>query len=121
MRSTEGSFFRSLAYFTPSSNVAVHQQRDHQALTDFGIARFDLQRLLVKLDRRLVVVIDIGRTGSEERAGESADRIRVEDHVLLASSVLAASSALTPPSAAERKDRCKRCARKKTDGKSLPH
>jgi hypothetical protein len=92
MRSTEGRSFSALAYLTPSFEIAVEQQRDHQPLADFQDCQARSAAPSVERDRGIVIVIDIGGAGGKEGAGKVFDGFRIEDRARSpASSVLAAS------------------------------
>lgn len=66
-------------------------------------------------------MVDIGGARREEGAGESGHAVRIKVSgragIVCLGRILGVHAADT----AQRKDSCKRCARKKTDGKSLPH
>lgn len=66
-------------------------------------------------------MIDIGRARGKEGSGEAGNAIGIKvsgrTGIVCLGRILGVHAADT----AQRKDSCKRCARKKTDGKSLPH
>ncbi|MNI07975.1 hypothetical protein D3C73_609970 [compost metagenome] len=78
-----GVALQRFGFLQPIGKIAVEKKRDHQPFADFQIGRFEIERLAIKRDCGRIIVIDIGRAGSEKRAGKRLHVTRPERRRLL--------------------------------------